>query len=400
MTTRSAFSLDEWQKIRQSPFWLWQLLCAETESSIAKQTADVLLSEISEPRFFPPLVRVAFRSALEETPAPFTVSPQPNDWQTALSALRERATAEETAQFQMSLASLGRTLIKCFGSNLVNGAGVTASDAPYFSLDKMWRELGFQSYHTGLQQKDFTAQEWQQLQLAPMQVWMHMSMIDGAISPAESNVLKNLITETFPPYTYFVLTETIQNLDALFQTAQARHTELLEDLSEITELIEKKLSPENTAIYKMSLLMLAHDVTDVNAQSVAESIVPKNSENYLNAIQQICETLKLNKPRKTQNEVSFMPETSPNKENIVMMNSEPTVPGTVADAIAAMEAEESAAAEPAESAADVQLLSTETAPESEPAAETKIDETAADVFSETSVAAETTSQEETSEGET
>ena len=385
MTTRSAFSLDEWQKIRQSPFWLWQLLCSQAESSVAKQTADILLSELGEPRFFPPLVRVAFRSALDEMPAPFAVSPQPDDWQTALSALRERATAAEAAQFQMSLAALGRTLIKLFGRKLTDGTGVSSAQAPFYRLEQMWRELGFQGYRNGLQQKDFTGPEWERLRHAPMQVWMQTSMIDGVISPAEITALKNLITETFPPLMYFILTETLENLDRIYQAVQAGYPKTLEDLSEVTTLIEQKLSPENAVIYKMSLLMLARDVTDVNAGSAeGGGATLKHGENYLETMKQISEALKLNNPTKIS--ANQMPEISPKKENDVMSDSETTKSGTVADAIAVMEAEENAAlsstatenqsAETGQTPAPQDVAKTPETEANPPAAETQADEEA------------------------
>ena len=342
MTTRKVFTPEEWQKIRHSPFWLWQLLCGETAPAISKQTADALLAEIAEPRLFPPLARVAFRSALQEEPAPFKVQPQPGDWKMAFAALRQRASAAEAAQLQMSLAFLGRTIIKWYGSSLVSGNGIAPSQAAFYKLDQMWRELGFQSYQTGLQQKDFLPAEWQQLQLAPMLIWLRLSMIDGKISPEETDVLKNVVTQSFPPYMYFVLTDTTANLDSLFYAAQAKYADALAVLSETNDLIEKKLTPENAEIYKMSLLMLARDVAETNAKKVAGNEIPQLGENYLGAIQQISDALKLNHPRKNQNETIQKPEITPKKENVVMVNSETKAPQSVAEAIAAMEAENAA----------------------------------------------------------
>lgn len=342
MTTRNNFLPEEWQAIRQTPFWLWQMLCSETVPAVSKHSADALLAEMNEPRFFPPLVRAAFRSALTETPAPFTVFPPADTFLQAFRALQLRAAPDEAAHFQMSLAFLGRMLVKRYGSHLASSRlNIPIAQAQHLRLEQIWHVLGFGNFETGLRRDEFSADEWHQLQLAAMQIWMMTSLVEKPISAEETAVLKSFEPRMFPPAMYFVLTGTAGNLDELYGTAKAGFADALKNIAAVSDFVEARLSPESAVIYKMSLLMLARDVIDINTPP-ADNSQPKPDEKYVKAFHKISDALKLNlPPRKIINQTSSTPEVQtriePSKERIFMTNSEPQTPETVADAIARME---------------------------------------------------------------
>ena len=303
MTKRSDFQPNEWELIRQTPFWLWRLLCGETDHETSQQTADFLTAEIAEPRLFPPLARIAFQSAVRENPAPFQVQPAANVWQTAFAALRTRATLIETVQFQMSLGTVGRNLIKNFNGKLSGRAvqHLRFDQIGYFRLEQLWRELNFDDSTHGARAFEAirASANWQHFQLAPMHVWLFMSLLDGQFTNAESAVLKNAIVPLFPPESRFLLIDTERNLNSYYAHAtRPNHADSIGYLKIAGQAADALLSPASAQIFKMSLLLLARDVADANAPAV-NNAKPLFAEMYFDGLSRISGALNLHNPIST-----------------------------------------------------------------------------------------------------
>ncbi len=298
MTKRSDFQPGEWEAIRQTPFWLWRLLCGETDHATSRQTADFLLMEIGEPKLFPPLARIAFQSAVRERPAPFAVQPAANVWQTAFAALQTRATLIETVQFQMSLGTVGRNLIKNFNGKLSGSAvqHLRFDQIGYFRLEQLWRELGFDGAQNGASAFETlrASANWQHFQLAPMHVWLFMSLLDNKFTDAESAVLKNAAVGLFPPESRILLVDTTRNLNSYYAAAtRPNAADSLGYLRNAGQAADALLSLGNAQIFKMSLLLLARDVADANAPDSARRLP---SEMYLDGLTKVADALNLRNP--------------------------------------------------------------------------------------------------------
>ncbi len=292
ITRHSLFQLNEWEAIRQTPFWLWNLLCGEAPPDVARAAAEFLLAEIGEPLYYPPIARVMFRSSLNGKPGPFQTIPAPNVWQEAQAALKIRTSPAESAMFQMSLASLGRSLIKKFGGVLTRCDGPPLSPEKLFAirLEQMWHTLGFEPFINGLcaEGGGCSLSDWHYFQLAPMHVWLLMGGRDGKFIPTETAVLQNPVFGLYPPYSYFLLSDTQQKLNYYFAEATKPGCKSLDYLKNAGAAADALLSAENAQIFKMTLILLARDTADANVNL-------QNSHDALAMIGSIAETLSLNK---------------------------------------------------------------------------------------------------------
>ncbi|HRH43112.1 MAG TPA: dynamin family protein [Pyrinomonadaceae bacterium] len=271
VTSRSSFKPNEWEVIRQTPFWLWNLLCGETSPEVARATSEFLITEIGDPRFHSPLARVAFRSALTENPPPFAFRPSTQVWQEAFTALKNRSKPSEVAQFQMSLASVGRNLIKKFGGWLTSPNTTHLSPNEIFAgrLDQMWRALEFENHEKGLdaERGGCPDKEWHRFCLAPMHVWQLLSLLDGQFSPLETTILQNPVYPLYPPSSYFLLSDTQQKLDLYYREVTKPGCDALGYLQNAGIAADEILTAEKAQIFKMTLILIGRDTASANAEN-------------------------------------------------------------------------------------------------------------------------------------
>ena len=156
---RSRFSLEEWREIQLAPFWTTVILCEKSSFAVPEmQTA--FIGELTEPVFYQPLTRVVFLSSAAAAKQPTTwqiVMRMPDAAPAKLQSIKQliaaKTNAGEAEMFQMSLAILGRTLLKYHGGKL---GGLSALER----LDLLWEKLGI-SQIAPLEKSGFAAKKWQ-----------------------------------------------------------------------------------------------------------------------------------------------------------------------------------------------------------------------------------------------
>ncbi len=248
---RSRFNSEEWREIRLAPFWTTVILC-EKSCFAVPEMQTFFLAELAEPVLYQPLARVVFLSSAapgEQQSAWQTVMRSPNDAPAKLQAIKRllaaKTSAGEAEMFQMSLAILGRTLLKYHGGKL---GGFSALER----LESLWEKLDITEI-APLEKSGFAADEWLDLQTLWFYVW-------DFFSGRDQKFLNDQTSVSFPPFIRELITSTAADLAALDRIVAPNRR-----VKQIVKSLDKKPGNPAAILFKMCLLMTARDILEQTA---------------------------------------------------------------------------------------------------------------------------------------
>lgn len=251
MITRSTFSAEEWQEIWLAPFWMAIVLC-EKISRPAPDMQALFLAELADPQLYPRLTRLIFLAAAEnEENAWEIVMRSPEAAKQKLEIVRNifsaKAAPEEALMFQLSLAVLGRTLLKYYGAQL---GGLNTLQR----LEALWESVGINSISPSLSKSSFSPDEWRRLELSMFFVWKFFARPEDAFAA-------KIAAATFPAFVRELMTNAAKDARQL-EAISVSFAESLANFNRTIAFVNERLNQSAAIFFKSMLLMTARDALE------------------------------------------------------------------------------------------------------------------------------------------